>query len=63
MTEKKVAVRLNQQQLELLDGTVSDQAAASRAELILRALREYHAEHFGRQPAAPVKGTKTTPTA
>ena len=48
MADKKVTVRLNQQQFELLDRTVREQAAVSRAELVLRALREYHAEHFGR---------------
>jgi metal-responsive CopG/Arc/MetJ family transcriptional regulator len=48
MAEKKVALRLNQQQRELLDRTVKEQGAASRAELIVRALHEYHTEHFGR---------------
>jgi metal-responsive CopG/Arc/MetJ family transcriptional regulator len=48
MAEKKLALRLNQQQRELLDRTVEEQGASSRAELIVRALREYHAEHFGR---------------
>jgi metal-responsive CopG/Arc/MetJ family transcriptional regulator len=38
---RTVTVRLNQQQLELLDRTVEHVGAASRAEVLLRALREY----------------------
>jgi metal-responsive CopG/Arc/MetJ family transcriptional regulator len=38
---RTVNVRLNQQQLELLDRTVSKLGVDSRAELLRRALREY----------------------
>jgi metal-responsive CopG/Arc/MetJ family transcriptional regulator len=38
---KTVNVRLNQQQLELLDRTVSQLGATDRAELLRQALRDY----------------------
>jgi metal-responsive CopG/Arc/MetJ family transcriptional regulator len=38
---RTVNVRLNQQQLELLDRTVSKLGVDSRAELLRRAFREY----------------------
>lgn len=41
MTQQTVTVRLNQQQLELLDRTVAEHPGSSRAELIRRALNEY----------------------
>ncbi len=44
MAEKKVSVRLNQQQWELVDKTVADGVAASREELLTMALREYGRE-------------------
>ena len=50
MAERTVRLRLNQQQLELIDKTVKAGEALSRAELIRRALREYAASH-----AAPRK--------
>jgi Arc/MetJ-type ribon-helix-helix transcriptional regulator len=50
MAERIVRVRLNQQQLELIDNTVKAGEAPSRTELIRRALREYAAAH-----AAPAK--------
>ena len=37
---KSVVLKLNQQQLQLLDRTIAKGVAASREELILRALRE-----------------------
>ena len=40
MTQKTVVVKLNQQQLQLLDQLVAKGAAQDRAALILRALRE-----------------------
>lgn len=49
MTEAEVAVRLNQQQLELLDRTVVEQDGGSRSALIARALGEYYEAHFGSQ--------------
>ena len=47
-----VVLRLNQQQLELVDRTVSLGAAANRAALVRRALREY-AERRAAETAAP----------
>ena len=44
MTEKKVTIRLNQQQWELVDKTVADGVAASREELLKMALCEYGRE-------------------
>jgi metal-responsive CopG/Arc/MetJ family transcriptional regulator len=42
---KLVVLKLNQQQLELLDRTVARGAAPDRLALIRRALREYAARH------------------
>ena len=50
MAERIVRVRLNAQQLELIDKTVNAGEAPSRTELIRRALREFAASH-----AAPAK--------
>jgi Arc/MetJ-type ribon-helix-helix transcriptional regulator len=47
MAEKKVTVRLNQQQWELVDKSVAEGVAASRDELIKMALREYGRDHAG----------------
>jgi Arc/MetJ-type ribon-helix-helix transcriptional regulator len=40
MAERTVALRLNQQQLELIDRTIAKGEAADRAALVRRALRE-----------------------
>ena len=40
---RRVVLRLNQQQIELIDRTVAKGVAASRAELVRLALREYAA--------------------
>jgi metal-responsive CopG/Arc/MetJ family transcriptional regulator len=45
MSGQTVVLRLNQQQLELLDRTITHGAAADRAALVRRALREYLAAH------------------
>ena len=45
MAEHKVVLRLNQQQLELIDRTVEQGEAKDRVTLIRRALREYAAAH------------------
>ena len=45
MAEHKLVLRLNQQQLELLDRTVASGEAKDRNDLIHRALREYTAAH------------------
>jgi hypothetical protein len=49
MTQSQVALRLNQQQRELLDRTVAEQSSPGRSELIARALDEYHAAHFAEE--------------
>ncbi len=41
MTNQTVTVRLNQQQLELVDNTIERGVASSREELFKKALREY----------------------
>ena len=41
MEDRVITLKLNQQQLELLDRTVAQGFAMDRAELIRRALREY----------------------
>ena len=45
MPGKTVILKLNQQQIELLDKTVARGAAPDREALIRRALREYAAKH------------------
>jgi metal-responsive CopG/Arc/MetJ family transcriptional regulator len=52
---RTVKVRLNQQQLELLDRTVSKRGLDTRAELLRLALREY-----ARESQATVAGTNGT---
>ena len=44
MDERIVVLKLNQQQLELLDRTIQRGIAANRAELVRLALREYAAK-------------------
>jgi Arc/MetJ-type ribon-helix-helix transcriptional regulator len=51
MAAQVVILRLNQQQLELIDNTVAHGEAADRASLVRRALRE-HAEKLDPKPAA-----------
>jgi len=57
MPGKTVVLKLNQQQIELLDKTVSRAGTPDREALIRRALREYSAKHFSspdpRKKAAP----------
>ncbi len=43
---REVIVRLNQQQLELVDRTVERTGADSRADLLQQALQEFHSDHF-----------------
>jgi Arc/MetJ-type ribon-helix-helix transcriptional regulator len=43
MTERIVRLRLNQQQLELMDRTIAQGVAADREALVRLALREYAA--------------------
>lgn len=44
MAGKKVVLKLNQQQLELLDRTIAEGAAPDRKSLVLKALHEYAAK-------------------
>jgi Arc/MetJ-type ribon-helix-helix transcriptional regulator len=46
MDEHRVRLRLNQQQLELIDRSVKAGEAASREDLIRRALKEFAAAHL-----------------
>jgi Arc/MetJ-type ribon-helix-helix transcriptional regulator len=46
MTETTVRLRLNQQQLELIDNSIKAGESGSREELIRRALREFAAAHL-----------------
>ena len=46
MDTQTIRLRLNQQQLELIDNTVKAGEAGSRAELIRRALREFAEMHL-----------------
>jgi Arc/MetJ-type ribon-helix-helix transcriptional regulator len=45
MTETVVKLRLNQQQLELIDRTITQGVAPDRVSLVRLALREYAAAH------------------
>lgn len=45
MTTKTIVVKLNQQQLELLDRTIAKGAAPDRKSLIRRAIREHAERH------------------
>jgi Arc/MetJ-type ribon-helix-helix transcriptional regulator len=46
MTDTTVRLRLNQQQLELMDNSIKAGESGSREELIRRALREFAAAHL-----------------
>ena len=46
MTDTTVRVRLNQQQLELIDNSIKAGESGSREELVRRALREFAAAHL-----------------
>jgi Arc/MetJ-type ribon-helix-helix transcriptional regulator len=52
---KLVTLKLNQQQLELLDRTIARGAAPDRIALIRRALREYAARHAAGAGGAGMK--------
>ena len=45
MTERTVVLRLNQQQLELIDRTIQRGEAADRVALVRRALAEHAVNH------------------
>ena len=50
-----VTLKLNQQQLELIDRTVARGVAPDRASLVRLALREYAVTHAGERSAKPLK--------
>jgi Arc/MetJ-type ribon-helix-helix transcriptional regulator len=52
MPEHRVILKLNQQQLELVDNTVAKGEASSRADLVRRALTEFAARHLKAEPGA-----------
>ena len=51
MTEAVITLRLNQQQLELIDRTIARGVAPDRVSLVRLAIREYAAAH---KPGAEV---------
>jgi hypothetical protein len=55
MTETVITLRLNQQQLELLDRTIAQGVAPDRVSLVRLALREYAAAH---EPDATAKAPR-----
>jgi metal-responsive CopG/Arc/MetJ family transcriptional regulator len=56
---RTVNVRLNQQQLELLDGTVTRLGAETRAEVLRQALREYARDTQAATERAGGNGTES----
>lgn len=52
MEQTTVVLKLNDQQLELLDKTIASGAAADREALVKRALREYAMHQGAASPAA-----------
>ena len=55
MTERIVVLRLNQQQLELIDRTIQRGEAADRVALVRRALAEHAVNHAPMQSADGVR--------
>jgi Arc/MetJ-type ribon-helix-helix transcriptional regulator len=55
MTETVVKLRLNQQQLELMDRTIAQGVAADRVSLVRLALREYAAARKAEAKAEPAQ--------
>jgi len=53
MTETVITLRLNQQQLELMDRTIAQGVAADRVALVRLALREYAAVRQAEITAKP----------
>jgi Arc/MetJ-type ribon-helix-helix transcriptional regulator len=52
MSEKTVTLKLNQQQLELLDRTIAQGIAPDRASLVRLALREYATKRDKDKPSS-----------
>lgn len=57
MNEHRIVLKLNQQQLELLDRTIARGVAADRASLVRLALREYAAAHRDDRQRPSAAGT------
>jgi Arc/MetJ-type ribon-helix-helix transcriptional regulator len=55
MVKTVVTLRLNQQQLELMDRTIAQGVAADRVALVHLALREYAASRSAEQSAVPAR--------
>ena len=55
MTETVVTLRLNQQQLELMDRTIARGVAADRVGLVRLALREYAAARKAERTTEPAR--------
>jgi Arc/MetJ-type ribon-helix-helix transcriptional regulator len=55
MAETVVTLRLNQQQLELMDRTIAQGVASDRVSLVRLALREYAAKHKSDAAAEPAR--------
>jgi Arc/MetJ-type ribon-helix-helix transcriptional regulator len=55
MTETVVKLRLNQQQLELMDRTIAQGIAPDRVSLVRLALREYAAARQAESKAEPTQ--------
>jgi hypothetical protein len=55
MTETVVTLRLNQQQLELMDRTIAQGVAADRVALVRLALREYAAAREAEKVTEPAR--------
>jgi metal-responsive CopG/Arc/MetJ family transcriptional regulator len=58
MEQKVIVLKLNQQQLELLDRTVERGAAPDRVALVRLALREYAARHEQKDAAPSRRGSQ-----
>ena len=52
MPDHRVTLKLNQQQLELIDNTLTKGEASSRADLVRRALNEFAARHLTAKASA-----------
>jgi len=61
MTDVAVKLRLNAQQLELLDRSVQEGQAESRSDLVRRALREFAAAHPPTAAAPANRGATAAP--
>jgi metal-responsive CopG/Arc/MetJ family transcriptional regulator len=57
MSDHHIVMKLNQQQLELLDRTIAQGVASDRTNLIRLALREYAAKHQGESHQSDAKQT------